>query len=205
MTTTPTEDTRTTSFIGAHQWTITKRGGWDAVCVCGDREHIASYDMQFVMECFARHAGRKLQEAAVALILENRPRNRQTMESLKQRAKRLQEAGETDKGNLLMLASSHLYSELEAAQEEQYRSLTWYGWPDDVEGVAPGLAADVDDIWPERFWLEIQPNPYFERRQFKNWRWEAWRITEGGDETRITSGQADTREEAQRASWDALV
>src|SRR5215831_1662616 len=197
-----------TGYIGAHRWHVEPQGnsggGWHWTCVCGQPGNVAG-NFAFLLDCFARHAHEALQEAAVALILEHQPKTRQAKDSLTRRAKSLQEAGETDKGNLLMLAASHLHSQLEATAEEQFQSLTWYGWPDDVEGVAPGLAADVDDIWPERFWLEIQPNPYFEPRQFKNWRWEAFRITEGGDETRITSGQADTREEAQRASWDALV
>jgi hypothetical protein len=93
-----------TGYVGAHRWHVEQVGSYKWVCTCGDRGSIASTNTHFVIECFARHAHEKLQEAAVALLadsLEPTPTQAQIGD--------LREQGETDKANLLQLFANHRY------------------------------------------------------------------------------------------------
>lgn len=197
---------RTTDFLGGHQWTFNEdpRGGaHDWECKCGERGRIAHgsgtlMGQVFVQQSFARHAYRKLEEAAAALVLQPLPHTRQVHQSLLGRAKSLQAAGNTDQGNILMMAANERCREIEEANEAAYRALTWYPWPE--EG-SPGLAADVDnEPGVVNFWMYVHPG------QDCPWSWETWKIDPGsGQETKLTQGSAPSQTEAQRASWAALV
>jgi len=187
-----------TSYIGAHRGTIITQAegagsnfGWS--CTCGRKCNVATLDERSVVTSFARHAHEELEHAAVDLILETRPKNRATMFSLENQGKRLQEQGKTDQGNLLILASSKLNSQLAEAWEEQYINLAW-----DTDEVTREASADVmAGPYDQDYWLVVKPG--------STWTWETWRSNHRGEEWQVAQGEAPTRGEAQRASWEALV
>jgi hypothetical protein len=192
---------RSTTFIGAHQWTLTERGGYDWVCVCGDHGRIASTSPWFVMESFGRHAHRKLEEAAVRLVLNPLPHTPQTITRLTRDAQEAREAGDMDRGNLLMSAANERHHEEQEALAVRFQGLEWYTWPDDIPD-APGVACDVED-----FWLEVQTEDAL------NWTWEVWRVNHHDASRRgswdvdikLAHGTSLSQAEAKRAAWDALV
>jgi len=194
-----------TSYIGAHRGTIITQAegagsnfGWS--CTCGRKCNVATLDERSVVTSFARHAHEELEHAAVDLILSNRPKTRAVMFSLEAQGKRLQAEGKTDQGNLLILASSKLNSQLAEAWEEQYNNLEWHPWPDDTAITDhTGMAAEVmAGMYSQDYWM-------YTHKDGEQWTWETWRHTHRDEEWRVAQGEAPTRGEAQRASWEALV
>jgi hypothetical protein len=140
----------------------------------------------------------RLREAAVGLLLEQIPTTRAAMHATRQRYENALRANEHPKANILMGVVLTIQERLEAAQEAQFQAIDWYMWPDDTPG-AQGRAADVSGVFLVDYWLEAQPGVG------NGFSWETWRVTHRGEEFRVASGEAPTLEEAQRASWVALL
>jgi hypothetical protein len=188
-----------TGYIGAHRWHVEGQNSYRWTCVCGDTGNVAG-NLAFLQEAFGRHAHEKLEKAAVSLVLENLPRTRHADDKLLRRAKWLQEAGDRDRGNILMLAANQRHHERQEDLADQYRSLEWTPWPYEIEGVegSGSLGAEVDGAY-ENFWLYVCP------LQDGYWAWETWKVNpQTGDETRLAQGTRPNRADAQLEAWSAL-
>lgn len=196
MTTTGPFDT---GYIGAHRWhvgEVENSSSYICTCVCGKTERVTG-NFSYVMHCFADHAYRALEEAAIALVLAPLPHTPQVRQGLVAKAKQEQESGDKDRGNILMGAANYLAYEATQANEEQYRGLDWIPWPEES---SESKGAPVDDVWSENFWL------YVTGYIGTTWAWEVWRVNpQTGDEVKVAQGTSFTQEQAQRAAWDALV
>jgi hypothetical protein len=124
---------RRTGFAGSHRWEI--RSGEDAehsnfsyVCTCGQKGSIATDNDNwfFVMDCFARHAVREIEEAATEIVVErvcregtrrfpnDNPVDRQRY--FEYWAGIHRESGDKDRANIYQLAANRIAQELENAQ-----------------------------------------------------------------------------------------
>ena len=188
-----------TGYIGAHRWHVEDTGAFHWTCVCGDTGNVVG-NMSFVLHSFGRHAHEKLMEAAISLVLAPLPHQRHVYTRLVMQAEQAKEAGDIDRHNLLMMAASERSMEAAAAMNARYVALDWYPrGPVDPHG--PDITVDIPD-WlapPDWFWLTVRPGE-------RGWAWETWRVTqEDTNEAQVGQGTAPSQEEAQRASWEAVV
>jgi hypothetical protein len=193
MTTTGPFDT---GYIGAHRWHVDQgHGTYTWTCVCGDTGRVTG-NLSFCLHAFGEHAQRKLEAAAVTLVLEPLPHTRQVINSLFRQAGEAEDAGNNDRANILMLAHNRRHHEAQEALADQYRSLRWTAWP---EQTSEGRGVEVEGAYAN-YWLHVG-DP-----QDNGFPWEVWLIDpRTGDETRLAQGVKPTQADAQRASWDALV
>lgn len=191
-------DSFDTGYIGAHRWHVDLVGGaFKWTCVCGEFGNSAG-NLSFLLHSFGEHANRKLEQAAVALVLAPLPHNRATYTRLLIQAEQAKEAGDKDKGNILMLAANERFRESQEALHSIYSSLRWTSWP---EYNSEGRAVEVDGPWRERYWLHIVPSEVLEG----TWVWETWLVNEDGDERKLSQGGSPSQEAAQEAAWNAVV
>jgi hypothetical protein len=193
MTTTGPFDT---GYIGAHRWHVDQeRGTYTWTCVCGDTGRVTG-NLSFALHAFGEHAYRKLEEAAVSLVLEPLPHTRQVINSLFRQAGEAEDASNNDRANILMLAHNRRFQEAQEADEDIYKNLRWTAWP---EQTSEGRGVEIDDAYAN-YWLHVSP------RSAGSWAWETWLINpRTGDETKLAEGTTSTQDDAQRAAWDALV
>lgn len=93
-----------TGYIGAHRWAVNEERSFKWTCVCGDHGNVASLNRDSVLLAFADHAHRKVEKAAVALLVDWMPSSlpTSTIEAVIGQL-REQERPDNDKANLLQL------------------------------------------------------------------------------------------------------
>lgn len=109
-----------TGYAGSHRWEIRDKddgahSNYDWDCSCGEHGHVATTDIVVVLECFARHATNKVEEAAVEAL--RIFASKATADSLSNGADNAMGRGRTDLANILITASNYR-SEIEEAEAE---------------------------------------------------------------------------------------
>lgn len=106
-----------TGYIGAHRWHVEQpRGTYVYTCICGDTGRVSG-NLSFLWASFARHAHRKLEEAALTMLLELYPLNRDTIEDLERESVSYRQQDENDLSNLHMLLANRIGDHLTGGGE----------------------------------------------------------------------------------------